>query len=112
MPLPQEHNSDCIEENLEIHPQRHVFDVKKVILQLFPDVVNAFVVLVLHLCPTGNPGSHFQSSPVEWDFFRELLDEKRAFRPRADETHITAKNVPPLTIDGKQLPHGTQAIFR
>src|SRR5260221_14138827 len=81
-PLTKKDHADCVKENLEVHSERHVLDVGEVILNFLPHVVDALVVLMLHLRPAGDPWANLQPAFIEWDFSCKLFDEEGAFGTR------------------------------
>jgi hypothetical protein len=48
------------------------------------------------LCEAREPGSNDESLPVRRQLLRELLEEARANRARADEAHVAHEHVPEL----------------
>src|SRR5690348_13284492 len=73
-----------------------MLDVVEVVLEFDLGVLNAGSVAVLDLRPAGKAGLHGMAHSVIWDLLGELVDELRAFRARADQTHVTFEDVPEL----------------
>src|SRR5688572_9120614 len=80
--------------DLQIESHRPVLDVVQVVLDtLFERGVAAPAV---HLRPAGDTRLHLVAQHVLRDAVLELLHEEGAFRPRADDRHLTFEDVPEL----------------
>src|SRR4029079_10407627 len=73
-----------------------MFHVVQVVAELFERILERRPVAVLHLRPAGQSWLDRLALFIERNLLGELVDEKRPFRPRPDETHIAAQDVPQL----------------
>src|SRR5687768_13012203 len=90
----EEAANDGEPHDLQIQGHRPVFDVVQVVLDtLFERGIAAPAV---HLRPSRDAGLHFVAEHVLRDPVPELLHEEGAFRPRADDRHLTFEDVPEL----------------
>ena len=73
-----------------------MFDVVKVVPKLFLRLLERGTVPVAHLGPAGNTRTDAMAQVVVRNLFLEPLDEFRSFWARANEPHVSNKDVPQL----------------
>jgi hypothetical protein len=86
----------CSEQDPKIHGKADVLDVVQITRQLAPDTLQISVRRQLNLSEAGQTGTNHKSSTIVGDHFLEHDGDFGAFRPRANETHLTAEDVPDL----------------
>ena len=77
----------------QVQPDRAVGDPLQVVGELLG---HRRLVAVAHLRESGQAGAHDEPLPVRRQVLRELGEEPRPDRPRADERHVAAQHVPEL----------------
>ena len=73
-----------------------MLDVIKVVLQLFPRVLEGGAVRKIQLRPAGDPGLDAMSIEIMRDLFGELVDKEIAFRPWTDDMHVALQHIDDL----------------
>ena len=91
-----QHNVNRIQQNLQVHPEGHVFQVEEVILQFFLYRLDIGGVSDFYLSPSGDAGPDFLAADVKRDHGFELVYEVRAFRSWSDQAHFPFQDVPEL----------------
>src|SRR5919197_1688914 len=81
------------DERPQVERHRAVGDPLEVVRELLG---HRGLVAAPDLCEAGQAGTHDETLPVGWQLGRELLEEARANRARADEAHVAAEHVPEL----------------
>src|SRR5579864_8683232 len=89
-PVAQKHKGNGAEENLDVEPERPVVEIKQV--ELHP-MFEVDMVAAFESPQAGQPGTHAQTPPLPRFVFLDFL---RNGRPRADERHVSAHDVPQL----------------
>src|SRR5437867_8350279 len=84
------------EHNRRVERQALVLDAIKIVIKLLLRVLNRRAIGIFDLSPTSQAWSNQMSLLVVGNLLGELCDEVRPFRPRSDEVHIAAQNVPEL----------------
>ena len=85
-----EHAPPGGEHGAEVEAHGTVGDPLEVVRELLR---HRRLVAAPHLCEPGEPGPDDQPLPVGRQVVRELLEEHRADRARADEAHVAAQHV-------------------
>ena len=62
--LPSENNRDSIKHNFKIQRQRHIANIKQVVLHALNHLRNIFGVSKFYLAPRSNSGAHFMQIEV------------------------------------------------
>src|SRR5688572_26271859 len=106
MPVQAAHDGQP--EDLEVEADGPVLDVIQVVFDALLE--RGVAAPAVDLRPAGDAGLHLVPEHVLREAVLELLDEIRTFRPRADERHVTAEDVPQLRqlveVDAaEELPH-------
>ena len=110
---PRQHEPRRLGDDLEVEPQRAVGDVLEVVRELLGP---RHLARQAQLGEAGDPGRHDQALPVGGDLRRELLEEQRPDRARADDAHLAAQHVPELRqlveLGGAQDPPDARLLAR
>src|SRR5215472_3930690 len=81
-------------DDLQVEADRPVLNVIKVVLDSL--VERRVAAPAVYLGPARHAGLHLVAQHVLRNAVLELLDEMRALRPRADNRHVAAQDVPQL----------------
>src|SRR6202041_3555518 len=93
---PQQHRLNRLKHDQQVEPDGSVFDVEKVVLQLFAGILDRAAVLISDLRRPSDPRPHHMPHAGKRYFFREQRDELRPLRARADKRHIAFQHAPHL----------------
>lgn len=70
-----------------------VFDVVEIVLKFFGGIFNCCVVVVVDLGLFSDVWFDVMLNGIKWDFFGQLIDEKRVFGMWIDKVYIVFENV-------------------
>src|SRR5580704_16424044 len=93
---PENNDLEGIDQDENIEKQAIVFDIVQIILQFLNRIFDGGSVLIAYLRPTGYPRLDAMPDVIKRNLLTELLDEKRPFRTRPDETHLAFENIEDL----------------
>src|SRR5499427_10478052 len=99
----EQHDARRFKQNDRVEKRRLVFDVIKIVLKFLPRVFERRAIGVTDLRPTGQPRFHQMELGVIRDALFEPLNELRALRARAYQTHLATQDVEKLRglVDAK-----------
>src|SRR6476469_5641996 len=90
----EQHLAEGPEDDLDVQPQRPVFDVEVVVSRAIGD--GGIPSEPTDLREAGEPDLYTVTVGVSVELRGELLDEVRPFGPRTHQRHVTPKDVPQL----------------
>src|SRR5438309_22859 len=88
--FPEQHRLDGLQHDDQVEGNRHVLDVKEVILELLHRVFDTCGVGVAHLAPASKSGLDNVSLRIKGNQSSEPAHELRALWPRSDEAHVSS----------------------
>src|SRR2546423_5387862 len=83
-------------QNYRIEYQTLILDVVEIVLKLLPCILDRSSIRIFDLRPARQTRRDQMTLFVIRNFFRQLRNKMRPFRPRSHEVHLTAKNIPAL----------------
>ena len=92
----RQHGLDRLEHYQEVQPEREIFDVVKVVLDLDLGFVGVSGVAMHGLRPAGNTRLDDVTVVVERDLFFKLVHKHLLLRTRANQSHFTPNDVEKL----------------
>src|SRR5687768_12459510 len=108
---PKQNDLDRLKQDDRVKHQTMVLDVEKIVLQLLSRIRDRRAVRILDLRPAGQSRRDQMALFVVRNLLGELGHKVRALRPRADETHFAAQDVPELRnlVDARFAQDATDA---
>ena len=104
--VPQEDDLDCLEEDAEIKPERHVLDVVQVVPQLLDLFIQVRCVPIANLCPSRDPRPYHRAEGIVRNRLAALgsisRDQDQEFklgntlRSRTHQGHVTLEDIQEL----------------
>ena len=94
--LPEKDHGEGLGHDAEVFDRGNLLHVFQVVADLDLHVLDAPVVVMVHLCETCDPGKDPLTRLVSVHLFAELPEDFRLFRAGADDVHISLQDIEKL----------------
>src|SRR5688572_17413678 len=95
-PGPSKDRTNRAQDNGDIHGERTMLDVVKIIFELDHGLRDARNVSIIDLCPAGEPWLDEETRPIERNLFLVFIYQPGSLSTRPHKAHLASEHRPKL----------------